>query len=62
MKEKEILKQKLNETWERLNFNIKYLGDDDFLTQNARARWCALIEVWVLIYGEEDITWRNAKC
>ena len=58
MKEKEILKQKLNETWERLNFYTKYLDDDDFLIQNARARWCALVEVWELTYGDV-ITWRD---
>ena len=59
MKEKEVLKQKLKETWECLNFCSKYLADDDFLTQNARARWCALIEVWEIIYGKEDKTWRD---
>ena len=59
MKEKEILKQKLNETWECLNFCSKYLADDDFFFHFARARWCALIEVWELIYGKQDKTWRN---
>lgn len=61
MKEKEILTQKLQEYWNNLKFYTECLGEDDFLTQNSRARWCALIEVWELIYGKEDKTWRYAN-